>query len=104
MLVERDPDNLTQEFSKVDRAGRILVDTGRNGYSATFAAAYTVRARPGAPVSAPCTWEEIERGEVHPKSFTLRTMAARVAAVGDLWSDLLRKKRSLTKAIHSLHG
>ena len=49
----RDPEHLTQEFSKADRGGRILVDTGRNGYSATFAAAYAVRAKPGAPVSAP---------------------------------------------------
>ena len=60
------PDQLTQEFSKADRRGRIYVDTGRNGFSATFAAAYTVRARPRAPVSAPCTWEEIERGKVSP--------------------------------------
>lgn len=52
ILVQRDPGHLTQEFSKVDRGGRILVDTGRNGYSATYAATYTVRARPGAPVSA----------------------------------------------------
>ncbi|MFN2511626.1 MAG: ATP-dependent DNA ligase, partial [Pyrinomonadaceae bacterium] len=41
ILVTRDPKNLTQEFHKVDRGGRILVDTGRNNYSATFAAAYT---------------------------------------------------------------
>jgi bifunctional non-homologous end joining protein LigD len=88
-LVERDPARLTQEFAKVDRGGRILVDTGRNGYSATFAAAYAVRAKPGAPVSAPCTWEEIERGEVDPRTFTLRTMAARVAVVGDLWTEML---------------
>ena len=47
-----------------------------------------MRAKPGAPVSAPCTWEEIERGEVGPRSFTLRTMAERIAEVGDLWSDL----------------
>ena len=103
ILVERDPDHLTQEFAKIDRGGRILVDTGRNGYSATFAATYTVRARPGAPVSAPCTWKEIERGEVHPKSFTLRTMAQRINDAGDLWADMLPKKRSLTKAIHRLH-
>ena len=102
ILVERDPDHLTQEFHKVDRSGRILVDTGRNGYSATFAAAYTVRAKPGAPVSAPCTWEEIERGEVHPKSFTLRKMEQRIADVGDLWADMLKRKRSLQKAIHRL--
>ena len=66
LFVSRAPDRLTQEFSKADRRGRIYVDTGRNGYSATFAAAYTVRAKRGAPVSAPCTWEEIERGEVNP--------------------------------------
>ena len=88
VLVSRDPSRLTQEFSKADRGGRILIDTGRNGYSATFAAAYAVRAKPGAPVSAPCTWEEIERGEVAPRSFTLRTMAARIAGVGDLWADM----------------
>jgi bifunctional non-homologous end joining protein LigD len=95
MFVSLAPDRLTQEFSKADRGGRIYVDTGRNGYSATFAAAYTVRARRGAPVSAPCTWEEIERGEVDPWTFTLRNMPARVAKVGDVWADLQRRGRSL---------
>jgi bifunctional non-homologous end joining protein LigD len=93
-LVERDPDHLTQEFSKADRGGRILVDTGRNGYSATFAAAYAVRARPGAPVSAPCTWEEVERGRVEPRSFTLQTMTERAAA-GDPWADMSAHPQSL---------
>jgi bifunctional non-homologous end joining protein LigD len=97
-LVRRHPQHLTQEFLKADRGGRILVDTGRNGYSATFAAAYAVRAKPGAPVSAPCTWEEIEKGEVGPRTFTLRTMAARIATAGDLWSDMGRHKRSLRRA------
>ena len=102
VLVKRDPDNLTQEFSKVDRGGRILVDTGRNGYSATFAAAYTVRAKPGAPVSAPCSWEEVERGEVGPKSVTLRAMGQRIAATGDLWADMLKIKKSLVRPIARL--
>ena len=102
ILVKRDPENLTQEFSKADRGGRILVDTGRNGYSATFAAAYTVRAKPGAPVSAPCTWTELERREVGPRSFTLRTMAQRISDVGDLWSDMLRSRRSLRRPIELL--
>src|SRR5438128_6529041 len=88
MLVRRDPEHLTQEFSKADRGGRILVDTGRNAYSATFAATYAVRAKPGAPVSAPCTWDELERGEVGPRTFTLPMMARRMAEVGDLWSDM----------------
>jgi bifunctional non-homologous end joining protein LigD len=98
LLVARDPQHLTQEFSKADRGGRIFVDTGRNGYSATFAAAYGVRARAGAPVSAPCTWQELERGDVAPRTFTLRTMPDRVAKVGDLWSDMLRRGRSLGRA------
>ena len=101
-LVSRDPDRLTLEFLKVDRAGRILVDTGRNGYSATYAATYTVRAKPGAPVSAPCTWEEIERGDVGPRTFTLRTMAQRLAATGDLWSDMLKKKQSLKNPMNRI--
>jgi len=102
VLVERDPENLTQEFSKVDRAGRILVDTGRNGYSATFAATYTVRAKAGAPVSAPCTWDEVSSGAVGPRTFTLRMMEKRMAEVGDLWKDLLKSKRSLKAAIKKL--
>ncbi len=100
-LVERDPDHLTQEFSKADRGGRILVDTGRNGYGATFAAAYAVRAKAGAPVSAPCTWEELEAG-VAPRSFTLRSMKDRLDRVGDLWEGLLRRKQPLRGAIDRL--
>jgi bifunctional non-homologous end joining protein LigD len=102
MFVKLAPDRLTQEFSKVDRRGRIYVDTGRNGYSATFAAAYTVRAKAGAPVSAPCTWEEVERGEVNPRTFTLRNMPERLAKVGDLWADMRPRGRSLKQAIKKL--
>jgi bifunctional non-homologous end joining protein LigD len=103
-LVRRHPDRLTQEFSKVDRAGRILVDTGRNGYGATFAAAYAVRAKPGAPVSAPCTWDELEQGTVKPRSFFLRNMEERAAKVGDVWADMRRRRRSITAAAARLRG
>jgi bifunctional non-homologous end joining protein LigD len=95
-VVRRDPKHLTQEFAKADRGGRLYLDTGRNGGPATIAAAYAVRAKPGAPVSAPCTWREIERGEVSPRSFTLRTMASRLAAVGDLWADMPRAAKALS--------
>jgi bifunctional non-homologous end joining protein LigD len=102
LLVKRDPEHLTQEFSKADRGGRILVDTGRNAYSATFAAAYAVRAKHGAPVSAPCTWDELERGEAGPQTWTLRKMAARIAETGDLWSDMPNCRQSLRAAIEKL--
>lgn len=102
LLVQRDPDHLTQEFSKADRGGRILIDTGRNAYSATFACTYAVRAKPGAPVSAPCTWEELAAAKVGPQTFTLRTMAARVATVGDLWAGIYGLGQSLREPLQKL--
>ena len=104
LLVRRDPEHLTQEFSKADRGGRILIDTGRNAYSATFAAAYAVRAKPGAPVSAPCTWDELERGQIAPRTFSLRTMAGRIAGLGDLWRDMRGRGQSLQRPMEQLRG
>lgn len=104
LLVRRDPKNLTQEFHKVDRGTRILVDTGRNGWSATHAAAYAVRAKHGAPVSAPCTWEELESSKVGPQTFTLKNMSARIEDVGDLWSSMPRRARSLRRPLLKLRA
>jgi bifunctional non-homologous end joining protein LigD len=104
VLVKRHPERLTQEFLKTERAGRILIDTGRNGYGATFAAAYAVRPKPGAPVSAPCTWQELEAGLATPQSFTLRTMLGRVERVGDLWADLHAQPQPLTQALARLEA
>ncbi len=103
-MVQRDPVHLTQEFSKADRGGRILVDTGRNDYSATFAATYTVRAKPGAPISAPCTWEELESGEVAPQTFTLRNLERRIADTGNVWADIYSQGQSLSQARELLAG
>ena len=102
LFVARHPKELTLEFHKKDRGRRILVDTGRNDYSATFAAAYAVRPKKGAPVSAPCTWEEVITGDVGPQTLTLRTVPDRVAALGDVWSDMRRRRRGLGAAIEKL--
>ena len=99
LLVKRHPDVFTQEFIKADREGRILIDTGRNAFGATFAAAYAVRARPGAPVSLPCTWEELENGSVGPRTFTLRSVPARLAAAGDAWAGLHARPHGLADAV-----
>jgi bifunctional non-homologous end joining protein LigD len=104
LLARRAPDRLTRELSKRKRRGRIYIDAGRNGPGATFAAAYTVRARRGAPVSAPCTWREVERGAVGPATITLRTMRAHLARVGDIWKDMPRRGRSLARPIGRLHN
>jgi bifunctional non-homologous end joining protein LigD len=104
LLVKRQPERLTQEFLKTERAGRILVDTGRNGHGATFAAPYAVRPKPGAPVSAPCTWQEVEAGEALPQSFGLRAMAARLERLGDLWAPLYDSPQPLRPALERLEA
>lgn len=102
LLVKRHPGIFTQEFIKADRAGRILIDTGRNGFGATFAAPYAVRPRNGAPVSAPCTWNEIEQGKVGPRTFTLRNVPERIAELGDVWSTLGARPLSLARSTEVL--
>jgi bifunctional non-homologous end joining protein LigD len=102
VLVKRHPELLTQEFIKADRAGRILVDTGRNGPGATCAAVYAVRPKPAAPISAPCTWQEVEREAIGPRTITLRTMPARIAEVGELWQSMDSERQSLQGPLTSL--
>jgi bifunctional non-homologous end joining protein LigD len=102
LLAKRHPQVFTQEFIKADRGGRILIDTGRNGFGATFAAPYAVRPRNGAPVSAPCTWAEIEQGLVGPRTFTLRNLPARLAELGDVWSELAARPHSLGRSVELL--
>ena len=96
LFVSRAPDRLTQEFSKADRGGRIYVDTGRNGYSATFAAAYTVRARAAARRSrrrARGTRSSAARSSRgRSRCGTCRPASRKV---GDLWADMRRRGRSL---------
>ncbi len=87
-LVERFPDDVTTEFHKADRAGRIYLDLGRNTYQATFAAPYGVRAVDEAAVATPVTWDELDESGTHPRRFTLATVPDRLATRGDPWADL----------------
>jgi bifunctional non-homologous end joining protein LigD len=94
-FAQRYPEHLTLEFYKADRAGKILVDTGRNEFGATYATAYAVRPKPNAPISAPCTWDEVESGAAQPQTFTLRDMAKRLETVGDIWAAIFEKRHAL---------
>jgi bifunctional non-homologous end joining protein LigD len=95
LLVKRHPELFTQEFIKADRGLRVLVDTGRNWPGATFASVYAVRPKPGAPVSAPCSWDEVERGVAAPRTWSLRSLPQRLASAGDLWASLHERPASL---------
>jgi bifunctional non-homologous end joining protein LigD len=88
-------DTLTTFWRKDKRDGRILVDTARNTYAQTVVAPYAVRALPGAPVATPLAWEELSDPGLHPRRWTLRDVAARLADRGDPWSDIRREARNL---------
>jgi bifunctional non-homologous end joining protein LigD len=89
-------DTLTTAWRKEKRDGRILVDTARNTYAQTVVAPYGVRALPGAPVATPLRWEELDDPKLHPRRWTVRDLAARLAEHGDPWSDIRLDARSLS--------
>ncbi|MDQ3113185.1 MAG: ATP-dependent DNA ligase, partial [Actinomycetota bacterium] len=78
-----DPALATTAYLREDREGKVFLDSTRSG-GATVVAAYSPRIRPGAPVSFPVAWEELD--QVAPAEFTLRS-AARLIADGDPWAD-----------------
>jgi DNA ligase D len=80
-LGRRLPDQVTTNWWKEERGERIFIDYNQNARDRTIASAYSVRPKPGAPVSAPLDWDELEH--VAPEDFTVSTMPARFAQVGD---------------------
>jgi bifunctional non-homologous end joining protein LigD len=87
-IAGRSPDTLTTEWRKEKRDGKILVDTARNTYGQTVVAPYAVRAIAGAPVATPLLWEELSDAKLSARSWTLRTVAARLEEQGDPWADM----------------
>jgi bifunctional non-homologous end joining protein LigD len=88
-LEKRFPDLVTAEYRVAKRpAGRVLVDYNQNAWGRTLASVYSVRPKPGATVSAPVTWDEVEAG-IEIEDFTLRNVPARVAELGDLYRPLV---------------
>src|SRR5438093_9784291 len=80
-LERRLPGEVTTKWWKEERGKRIFIDYNQNARDRTIASAYSVRPKEGAPVSAPVTWDELP--EVAPEDFTVATMPARFAGVGD---------------------
>ena len=98
----RYPDLVTTEFYKKDRKGRLYFDTMRNAPGATFVAAYSLRGRATASVSAPITWDEVEDAALRPDGFTLRDVPARLERHGDPWATLRKSPGNLAAALSRL--
>ncbi|HEY4095457.1 MAG TPA: non-homologous end-joining DNA ligase [Baekduia sp.] len=92
-LERRLPGQVTTKWWKEERGECIFVDYNQNARDRTIASAYSVRPKPGAPVSAPVTWDELPG--VVPEDFTVATMPARFAEVGDLHAAIDDQAHSL---------
>lgn len=92
----------TTEWTKSKRRG-VLIDSNQNGEGKTIASVYSVRPRPGAPVSTPLRWSEVNE-DLDPLSFTMPVVLERIRKHGDLYADVLTTKQRLTDALKALGG
>jgi bifunctional non-homologous end joining protein LigD len=99
-LARTHPGLVTTEWSKAKRRG-VLIDANQNGEGKTIASAYSVRPRPGAPVSTPLRWDEVTE-KLNPAIYTMEVVLDRVRRYGDLHEGVLTTRQSLAKALRSV--
>jgi bifunctional non-homologous end joining protein LigD len=100
LLEQRHPGEVTTEWLKKKRSG-VLVDHRQNGWGKTIASVYSVRPKPGAPVSTPLRWDELT-ADVRPRQFTMEVVLERVRRLGDLYLPVLEEKQPLGAAAKRL--
>ncbi len=93
-LARRRPDIITDAWWKEERGERVFIDFNQNAPHKTVFGAWSVRARPGAQVSTPFTWDELD--SIDPEACTMETVPARVEARGDPWAGIDERPQSLT--------
>jgi bifunctional non-homologous end joining protein LigD len=101
IIVKREPDLLTTEFSKEARGDRIYVDVGRNRPAQHAVAPYSVRAKRGAPVATPLDWDEVGDRKLGPQTYNLRNVRERIEQK-DPWRDMRKHAKSLGPARKAL--
>ena len=101
-VAERHPERFTTKQRKEKREGRLYLDATRNAYGMHSVAPYGVRAKPGAPVAAPLTWEEVRkrRDSLRPDEYTVKSIRRRLAKKEDPWKGIQRHAASLPEWTH----
>ena len=100
LLVVRHPDLVTTEWLKRKREG-VYLDARQNGWGKTIASVYSVRPKPGAPVSTPLGWDELTE-DVEPRNFSMEVALERVGRHGDLFRPVLDDQQALGGAARKL--
>ncbi|HYH46968.1 MAG TPA: DNA ligase D, partial [Thermoanaerobaculia bacterium] len=97
-IVAAEPQLYTSKLPKASRKGKVFIDYLRNGRGATSICAFSTRSRPGAPVSAPLAWEELEDLALRGNTYTVENLDTRLAALkSDPWADFWTVKQSITR-------
>jgi bifunctional non-homologous end joining protein LigD len=99
-LEQLHPGVVTTEWLKEKRQG-VFLDYHQNGWGKTIASAYSVRPKPGAPVSTPLRWDELQEG-VDDRAFTMAAVVERVEREGDLFEPVLHGRQQLGPALERL--
>jgi bifunctional non-homologous end joining protein LigD len=99
-LAAANPADVTMEWDKPKRKGKVFVDHNRNAFGQTVASAYSVRPRAGAPISAPLTWQEV--GEVANGDVTIVNLWDRLQRFGDLFAPVIAGGQTLDAAEKAL--
>ena len=92
-LARRHPDLITDAWWKEERGERVFIDFNQNAPHKTVFGAWSVRARPGAQVSTPFAWDELDA--IHPDALTIANVPQRVADLGDPWAAVAERPQSL---------
>lgn len=101
MIEKADREHVTMAWKIEERTGKVFIDHNMNRSGANIAAAYSLRPKPGATVSTPLAWEEVEAG-VTPRDFTIETVWERFAKIGDLFEDVQAKPEDLNAALEAI--
>ena len=94
-IVREDPRTYTDSMPKAGRKDKILIDFLRNNRGSTSVAAYSTRARDGAPVSVPLAWEELDR-DIRPDQYTVQNLPRRLASLKtDPWARYFKLRQRI---------
>jgi bifunctional non-homologous end joining protein LigD len=97
LVADRNPERFTVETRKNKRRGRLFLDYLRNSYAQTAVPPYAVRARAGAPVATPLTWDEAGASGLNPRKYNIKNIFRRLGQKGDAWSGMMRHAAGLRR-------
>jgi len=103
LLDQKHPELIATEWKKEKRQGKVRIDYPQNSMGKTMASVYSIRPRPGAPVSCPLEWKELEKVK-NPLDYNLKTIGGRLKEKGDLFSQALSDKQNLERALREVNA